>query len=89
MPQLAEWQRAHSARLKVVLVASGDAQRNRVKAAEYGLERVLLQAEHEISDAYQAHATPTAVVIAQPNSGASFGSKSAGIGVSRFSDTIA
>lgn len=63
LPELAGWQREHADRLAVWVLASGDEQRNREKAQRHGLERVLLQAEREIADAYQAHGTPMALVI--------------------------
>jgi thiol-disulfide isomerase/thioredoxin/uncharacterized membrane protein YphA (DoxX/SURF4 family) len=63
MPQLAGWQREHAGQLELGVIASGDRARNRVKASEHGLELVLLQSEREVSDAYQAHGTPMAVVI--------------------------
>ena len=64
LPEVAGWQREHHQHLQIALVASGDQQRNREKADRHGVERVLLQAEREVSDAYQAHGTPMAVVIA-------------------------
>jgi thiol-disulfide isomerase/thioredoxin len=59
MPALAEWQQ----RLPIAVVASGDADRNRAKAAEHGLARVLLQTEREVAEAYRANGTPMAVLI--------------------------
>jgi peroxiredoxin len=64
LPEVADWQREHQQHLQIALIASGDQQRNREKADRHGLERVLLQTEREVSDAYQAHGTPMAVVIA-------------------------
>jgi len=63
MPELARWQREHAGELEIVVVAAGDPEHNRAKATEHGLGRVLLQSEHEVSDAYQAAGTPMAVVI--------------------------
>jgi methylamine dehydrogenase accessory protein MauD len=63
MPEIARWQREHDRRLEIVLVASGDQDANRAKAAEHGLQRVLLQGGREVADAYQAHGTPMAVVV--------------------------
>jgi peroxiredoxin len=63
MPEIAGWQRDHREHLDIAVVTSGDEDRNRSKAAEHGLERVLLQPKRKVSDAYQAHATPMAVVI--------------------------
>jgi len=63
MPEMAGWQSEHASRLAVALVASGDAPRNRAKAAEYGVQRMLLQSEREVSEAYQASGTPMALVV--------------------------
>jgi peroxiredoxin len=64
LPEVAAWQREHQQHLQIALIASGDQQRNREKAGRHSLERVLLQTEREVPDAYQAHGTPMAVVIA-------------------------
>ncbi len=64
MPQLAGWQCEHAEELQIAVIASGDPERNRAKAAEHGLELVLLQSGREVSDVYQAHGTPMALVIA-------------------------
>jgi peroxiredoxin len=63
LPEVAGWQREHHQYLQIAVVAGGDQQRNREKAERHGLERVLLQTDREVSDAYQAHGTPMAVVI--------------------------
>jgi peroxiredoxin/uncharacterized membrane protein YphA (DoxX/SURF4 family) len=63
LPDVAGWQREQHHRLQVAVIASGDAQQNVEKADRHGLERVLLQAEHDVSDAYAAYGTPMAVVI--------------------------
>jgi peroxiredoxin/uncharacterized membrane protein YphA (DoxX/SURF4 family) len=63
MPELAGWQRQHRDRLRIVVVASGDEERTRAKAEEHGLSLVLIQPEREVSEAYQAHGTPMAVVV--------------------------
>ena len=64
LPEVAGWQREHQHHLQIALVASGDQQRNREKAERYGVERMLVQTEREVCDAYHAHGTPMAVVIA-------------------------
>jgi peroxiredoxin len=62
MPALARWQQ----RLRLVIVASGDPERNRAEASEHGLElRLLLQREREVADAYRAPGTPMAVLVDQ------------------------
>ena len=63
LPAVAGWQLEHVDRLQIALIASGDEQRNRAKARRHGAQRVLQQAEREVSDLYEAYGTPTAVVI--------------------------
>jgi uncharacterized membrane protein YphA (DoxX/SURF4 family)/peroxiredoxin len=63
MSRLAGWQHEHATALELAVIAGGDQDRNRAKAEEHRLERVLLQTEREVSDAYGAHGTPMAVVI--------------------------
>jgi thiol-disulfide isomerase/thioredoxin len=60
MPMLAQWQR----RLRIAVIASGDAERNRAKAAEHGLAMMLLQSGRGVAETYRAHGTPMAVLIA-------------------------
>jgi thiol-disulfide isomerase/thioredoxin len=59
MPVLARWQE----RLRIAVIASGDPERNRAKAAEHGLALMLLQREREVSESYRAHGTPMALLI--------------------------
>jgi thiol-disulfide isomerase/thioredoxin/uncharacterized membrane protein YphA (DoxX/SURF4 family) len=63
MPELAEWQRRHAGLLTIAVIADGERDGNRAKAAEHGVRLMLLQSEREVADAYQASATPAAVVI--------------------------
>jgi peroxiredoxin len=63
LPEVAGWQRDQAPQLEVAVIASGDPDRNREKAVRHRLARVLLQSEHEVSDSYQVHGTPMAVVI--------------------------
>jgi thiol-disulfide isomerase/thioredoxin len=63
LPDVAGWQRDHAGRLTVVVIAGGEEARNREKAERHGLEPVLVQSEREVSDAYRAYGTPTAVVV--------------------------
>ena len=63
LPDLARWQRRYEERLEIAVIASGGRDRNQAKASAHRLSRVLLQAEHEVSGAYRAHGTPTAVLI--------------------------
>lgn len=63
MPELAGWRREHAGVLEFVVIASGDQDANRAKAAEHDLEPLLLEPDRWVSEAYQAAGTPTAVVI--------------------------
>jgi peroxiredoxin/uncharacterized membrane protein YphA (DoxX/SURF4 family) len=63
LPDLARWQREHAAELAVAVISRGTVEANRPKATEHGLTRVLLQTHREVAHAYQANATPAAVVV--------------------------
>jgi peroxiredoxin/uncharacterized membrane protein YphA (DoxX/SURF4 family) len=63
MPALAAWQRERVGSLAIAVVASGEVESNRAKAAEHGLGLMLLQPDREVAEAYEAHGTPMAVVI--------------------------
>ncbi|HKZ26643.1 MAG TPA: TlpA family protein disulfide reductase, partial [Rubrobacteraceae bacterium] len=49
--------------LTVSLISRGDPEENRAKSAEHGVERVLLQQDWEVADAYQVDGTPSAVLV--------------------------
>jgi len=63
MPELARWQREGAGRVAVALLSSGGVDENRTKAAEFGVSAVLIQRESEVSNAYQAWGTPSAVLV--------------------------
>jgi uncharacterized membrane protein YphA (DoxX/SURF4 family)/peroxiredoxin len=63
LPEVARWQREHAGRLTVVPISRGDLQVNRAKSRAHNLHSVLLQTDREVSQAYRAEATPSAVVI--------------------------
>jgi len=63
LPEIAGWQGEHPERLAIALIAAGERERNLAKGNEHGIERMLIDPEREVSDAYQAHGTPMAVVI--------------------------
>jgi peroxiredoxin len=62
-PRVAGWQRDLGGKLSVWVVARGDLEENRAKAAEHGLENVLLDADEGVADAYGAQGTPSAVLV--------------------------
>jgi peroxiredoxin len=63
MPDVGRWQRELHGDLDVVVVSRGDVEDNRAKRGEYGLTKVLLQSDREVSEAYQAWGTPSAVLV--------------------------
>jgi thiol-disulfide isomerase/thioredoxin/uncharacterized membrane protein YphA (DoxX/SURF4 family) len=63
MPEVARWQREHEDALTVVLLNHGDEAAARAEAAAYGLERVLLDRDGAVSEAYEANGTPSAVLV--------------------------
>lgn len=63
MPDVGRWQQEYGSVLTVALISRGKAEVNWVKAAEHGVDRVLLQQDQEVADAYQANGTPSAVLV--------------------------
>jgi thiol-disulfide isomerase/thioredoxin len=63
LPELVQWQRELSQRVRIVPVVSGGAEANRIKAEKYGIRDVLLQKKRETSDTYQVNGTPGAVLV--------------------------
>lgn len=62
-PRLGEWQREHAERLGTAVITRGSVENNRAKLAEHGIERMLVQADREVAQLYDAVATPSAVAI--------------------------
>jgi hypothetical protein len=63
MPQIADWQRRAVGGLTVALISEGSGRANRAMAAQHGLTAVLRQRASEVGNAYQAHGTPSAVLV--------------------------
>ncbi|MEA2471341.1 MAG: hypothetical protein QOE38_2340, partial [Thermoleophilaceae bacterium] len=63
MSELAEWQRAQAERLGFVVIAGGEPGRNRAKASEHGLDRMLLDQGREVAEAFGARLTPAAMIV--------------------------
>lgn len=59
LPEIDHWQREHAAEVTVALLTRGTAEENR----SYGVERVLLQKDREVAEAYGADGTPSAVLV--------------------------
>jgi len=65
MPELAGWQEQYAGELTFAIVGSGNEETNRTKAAEYGVDRLLLQEKDEVAIAYAYVGTPSAVAISR------------------------
>ena len=63
LPQVARWQHQHRDRLTVALASRRSAGQNAATPQTHGLRDVLLQANREIAEVYQANGTPSAVLI--------------------------
>ena len=63
MPTIAEWQREHYDELTVALVSDGDPDAIRAEAAEHKLVNVLVDEGLSTYEAYEANGTPSAVLI--------------------------
>jgi len=65
LPEIGTWQARHGADLTFALISQGDVEANRAVVADLGIERVLIQAEGETANAYEAWATPSAVLVSR------------------------
>jgi peroxiredoxin/uncharacterized membrane protein YphA (DoxX/SURF4 family) len=63
LPEIRRWQKEHAEELTISLISRGSAEQNRAKSTEHGLREVLLQKEWEVAHAYEAHGTPSAVLV--------------------------
>ncbi|MBV9367436.1 MAG: redoxin domain-containing protein [Solirubrobacterales bacterium] len=63
LPDVARWQHNLEDGVTIAVVTRGSEASNRANAAEHGLQLVLLQEDREGSSAYNAHATPSAVLV--------------------------
>jgi len=61
--EVGDWQREHRDRLTIAILTQGGIKDNFVNVARNGLETVLFQEEREVAEAYEATATPTAVIV--------------------------
>jgi methylamine dehydrogenase accessory protein MauD len=66
LPEIARWQEEYTGRLTISLISGGGLKESRAKTSEHGLRDVLLEADGEISDKYEVHGTPSAVLV-QPD----------------------
>jgi peroxiredoxin/uncharacterized membrane protein YphA (DoxX/SURF4 family) len=65
MPDVGRWQKAHAGNLTVTVLSRGALEANRAKSVEHGLATMLVQQGDEVADAYEARATPSAVLVRQ------------------------
>ena len=65
LPEISQWQREHAKKMQVALISRGTVEANRAKVTEPGVTNVFLQKDREVAQSYQAHGTPSAVVIRQ------------------------
>lgn len=63
LPDVSRWQREYTDTATFVVISRGDPDSNRVKVEEHGLGLVLLQRDYEAATAYEAHGTPSAVLV--------------------------
>jgi methylamine dehydrogenase accessory protein MauD len=62
-PTLTDWQAEHHRQLTVAVISSGEVDAVRAKVVAHRLQRVVIERGSEISDAYGAAGTPTAVLV--------------------------
>jgi peroxiredoxin len=85
-PEIGRWQRQHAATLTIAVVSGGRADDNRAKLRAVAPERVLLQVDSEVADAYTARWTPGAVLIGRTGriaSATTYGDRAIGTLVAR------
>ena len=63
LPDIGRWQRDYDDKVTILLVGRGTPEENRAKTSEHGVEHVLLQEDREVAEAYEASATPSAVLV--------------------------
>ena len=71
LPEIGRWQREHVAMVTIALISGGPADAVRAKAGEHQLRHVLVQRDQEVAQAYEAHGTPSAVLIGRDGTVAS------------------
>ena len=64
LPDIAEWQAEHADRMTIAVAHGGDRDTAVTEAQEHDLERVLVDHDLSLQEAYGAGATPTGVLVA-------------------------
>jgi peroxiredoxin/uncharacterized membrane protein YphA (DoxX/SURF4 family) len=63
LPDVGRWQRGHAAQLTIMNVSRGPLDVNRNLGSKFGLLNVLVQEGEEVTHAYRAFATPSAMLV--------------------------
>ena len=63
LPELARWENEAKSHFTLALLSRGAAEENIEKLGKFEFRRVLLQKDREVSEGYQASATPSAVLV--------------------------
>lgn len=63
LPDIAFWENEYASNLMLALISRGTMEANREKNAAYGMKNIMIQRDREVAEKYQAHATPSAVLI--------------------------
>lgn len=63
LPDIGRWQREHSEKVRISPISRGTVEENRAKSEEHELAGVLMQEDREVSEAYEAYGTPSAVFV--------------------------
>ncbi len=63
LPEIGRWQAERDDDLTVALLSRDTVEANRAKGSEHGLQRVLLQRDREVAEAYAIAGTPSAVLV--------------------------
>lgn len=72
LPEIARWQTEHAEMLTLAVLSSGDLEAIAAEAGEHSLERVLVDQELAILEAYQVTGTPGAVLVSPDGQIASY-----------------
>jgi thiol-disulfide isomerase/thioredoxin len=72
LPDVGRWQRTYAGRLTFAVAVDGTADDARAERRDHGLEQVIVDDGAALADAFQAHATPTAVLVDHDGSVASW-----------------
>jgi peroxiredoxin len=63
VPDIAEWQRTHRERVRIILAVDADPDDARAEAEEHDLEEVVIDRDGALMKAFQATGTPSAVLV--------------------------